>query len=518
MRSIVLAYALNVSHDVALKDWSISSVRLSTSAETSSSWRLIPRFDSYVVIAFLALLSLQLRYVAQVAFSLQASRNLHETATRGLLHAPAGFFDVTPSGRVANRFGKDLRAVDVEVSASIGETVQQLVHGLVVVFMISSASPALLLLAIPIEVVGSLVAFAAGAAVALSKRPGSMSLLDAGWSGLCLSYSGMLTDVLTWLVRNSATLEMAMTSVERVKEYADMPQETLFSLPSDRPPLSWPTAGELEIGALRIRYGPESSYAVQLERSLTIPAGQRVGVVGRTGSGKSTLCASLSRLVNIEAGDVAIDGVRCSRLGVHELRRAVTVVPQDAFLFDGSLRSNLDPLGLYDDHTLRKALESLGASFDSRRDVADAKQDAGLALDFHVASEGGNLSAGKRQLVSLARAVVRRLAVREIGGTGGVLVLDEATSSIDATGDAAVQRALRAEFSGCDADRWTVVVVAHRLRTVLDADRVLVMEEGRVVEDGEPGALLATGSGRFWELCSEAGVLDEGGRAGTSGR
>ncbi|KAI9353058.1 hypothetical protein DFJ73DRAFT_829327 [Zopfochytrium polystomum] len=567
--SILAAYGLGVAHDIALKDWSNASVKAAQTGLTGA----VTRSSVYIWIALSALLSMQARYLAQIFFSLKASQQVHSKAIQRMLRAPMSFFDVTPAGRILNRFGKDLRVIDQEVVGSIGETVQQLVNGATVAFMIASASPLLLIGAIPIaiiyspissrflaatrslkrleavsrspiysafgetlsgimvirafeceklfssslflhidanhsaflslwaanrwlavrvELVGALVALSAGLAVALSKD--SHGNLDAGWSGLILSYSSMFTDVLTWLVRNSATMEMAMTSVDRVQEYANLDVERQES--DARPPSQWPTKGSIEIGQLHIRYSKEGPPAISLQELITITPGERIGIVGRTGAGKSTLGAAFPRFVEFERGDIILDGIPFSRLGVKDLRKAVTMVPQDAFLFAGTLRENLDPLGLYADSTLMAALETLGLS----------GSHAAVSLDLNspISENGTNLSSGQRQLVSLGRAIIRKLDQNAAGPTSdrplsGVLVLDEATSSLDATSDAFAQRSLRLVFSKPHSDSlgaiankaaWTIITIAHRLNTIIDADRVFVIGDGQIVEQGSPKELL----------------------------
>jgi ABC-type multidrug transport system fused ATPase/permease subunit len=224
----------------------------------------------------------------------------------------------------------------------------------------------------------------------------------------------------------------------------------------------------------------------------SLPAGARVGVVGRTGAGKSSLLAALLRTADVQGGCVRVDGVDTAALPLPALRRAITLVPQDAALFAGSVRRNLDALGERGDGEIEGALRAVGLS---------ARLGGGggaLDLDARVAEGGANFSAGERQLLSLARALLRRTRL---------VLLDEATASIDAAGDALVQRAIKEHFKGA-----TVITIAHRLQTVLDSDVIIVVEGGCVAEAGPPAQLMERG-GLFAQLVREGGGAGCGGSA-----
>ncbi|KAJ3096661.1 hypothetical protein HDU96_000689 [Phlyctochytrium bullatum] len=401
-------------------------------------------------------------------------------------------------------------------------------------------------LAVRVEVVGSLVAFSAGAAMAMRIRRAGMpdvagsTGVDPGWFALALNYAGMFTDVLTWLVRNSATLEMSMTSVERLKEYVDLPPEPPRIIRACRPPSNWPSQGAITLQELEIRYAPHLPVAFSTLSSpnspptVTLGPGQRVGVVGRTGSGKTTLGLSVLRLVDPARGLIEIDGINLRDLGLEDIRRRITVIPQEPFLYRGTLRENLDPYGLLLDATMLEILSRLEVLKPDSigRDASGHGFFQGLG---DMVDEGMALSAGQKQMVCVARAICKILSPLQTAGVegrhtsrGGLLVLDEATANLDPRAEKLVMSALqwateatcapgqpfvrgRGDSGSCS---WTLVMISHRLSDVMEFDRILVLsaEEadgvvaGRIVEDGEPRELVRSGKGRFWELWREAGL------------
>jgi ATP-binding cassette, subfamily C (CFTR/MRP), member 4 len=238
-------------------------------------------------------------------------------------------------------------------------------------------------------------------------------------------------------------------------------------------PDDWPARGAVEFRDVCLRYD-ESEPTILQGVSFAVAAGQRVGIVGRTGAGKSSLVAALFRLVAIE-GEVRIDGVSTCMVSLERLRRSLGVIPQDPMLFSDSVRNNLDPLGEHSDDRLWDALEAA--------QLSDAVKAMPQGLETQLSEGGSNLSVGQRQLVCLARAILRQ---------SKVLVLDEATANIDSATDGIIQHAIRTRFRGC-----TVLTIAHRINTIIDSDMVLVLESGRVVEFGAPANLLAKPAGVF---------------------
>jgi len=275
-------------------------------------------------------------------------------------------------------------------------------------------------------------------------------------------------------------------------------------MPESDPPSGWPERGVVKFENYQTRYRPGLDLVLK-GISFEIASGEKVsrtrtrlrsvhshiariqvGIVGRTGAGKSSLTLALFRIIESAGGRIVIDGRDVAHMGLHSLRDRLTIIPQDPVLFSGSLRFNLDPFGVRTDGELWRALEAARLS-----DAARILWPSGL--DHNVSEAGGNLSAGQRQLVCLARALLR--------GTK-VLILDEATAAIDLETDDLIQATIREAFSHC-----TVLTIAHRLNTVMDSDRVLVLDRGRVAELGPPAALAATEGSAFRSMAEEAGLL-----------
>ncbi|KAK7231789.1 ABC transporter [Aureococcus anophagefferens] len=295
---------------------------------------------------------------------------------------------------------------------------------------------------------------------------------------LGLLYAVQLAGSFQWTVRQYALAESFMSSCERLLHYDALPGEDERS--ADAALAAWaPASGTITLEDVRCRYRPGSPDVV-LGVSATLASGSNVGIVGRTGSGKSSLLLSLNRLNLVSGGAVRIDGVDASTLPLAALRRAVALIPQEPFLFQGTRRYNLDPFGLRDDATLAGTLATLGMG--------------GAGLDDRVLENGDNLSAGERQLTCVARAL---LLDRK------VICLDEATASVDADSDAAIQRALRAAPAFRAA---TLIVVAHRIGTIIDSDTILVLDAGRLVEAGSPAELLADDASHFAGLVKASGL------------
>ncbi|TWW64338.1 Multidrug resistance-associated protein 1 ATP-binding cassette sub-family C member 1 [Takifugu flavidus] len=401
-----------------------------------------------------------------------ASRYLHQSMLYDVLRSPMSFFEKTPSGNLVNRFAKEMDTIDSmipsiikmfmgsmftvlkrleSVSRSpiythfnetllgtsvirafgeqdrfIQESDQRVDHNQKAYYPSIVANR---WLAVRLEFVGNLiVSFAALCAVIARQN------LSPGIMGLSISYALQLTASLTWLVRMSSDLETNIVAVERVKEYSETPKE--------------------------------------------------VGIVGRTGAGKSSLTLGLFRIIEAAEGHIFIDGVDIGQLGLHDLRSRITIIPQDPVLFSGSLRMNLDPFDMYSDEEIWTSLEySHLKTFVS-----------GLPNQLnHECSEGGeNLSVGQRQLLCLARALLRKTKV---------LVLDEATAAVDMETDNLIQTTIRSQFEDC-----TVLTIAHRLNTIMDYSRVLVLDKGELIEFASPSNLIAE-RGAFYQMAKDAGLV-----------
>ncbi|XP_076244312.1 putative multidrug resistance-associated protein lethal(2)03659 isoform X2 [Calliopsis andreniformis] len=304
---------------------------------------------------------------------------------------------------------------------------------------------------------------------------GSDSVLG-GKVGLAITQSIGLTGMFQWGMRQSTELENQMTSVERVLEYSKVESEPPFeSTPDKKPKESWPEEGKIEFKSVSMRYDPEEAPVLHRLSFIIYPQ-EKIGIVGRTGAGKSSLISALFRLANLE-GVIEIDGVKTNEIGLHDLRSKISIIPQEPFLFSGTLRKNLDPFDVYNDDVLWQALEEV-----------ELKE---IGLDAHINEGGSNLSVGQRQLVCLARAIVKN---------NPILVLDEATANVDPRTDELIQKTIRTKFAKC-----TVLTIAHRLNTVMDSDRILVMDAGTAVELDAPFILLEQNTGYLKNMVNETG-------------
>ncbi|XP_016701107.1 ABC transporter C family member 8 [Gossypium hirsutum] len=305
-----------------------------------------------------------------------------------------------------------------------------------------------------------------------------------GLVGLSLSYALSLTSTQIFASRWYCNLLNYLISVERIKQFMNIPEEPPAIIEDNRPPSSWPYKGRIELQELKIRYRSNAPLVLK-GITCTFLEGTRVGVVGRTGSGKTTLISALFRLVEPSSGRVLIDGLDICSMGLKDLRMKLSIIPQEPTLFRGSIRTNLDPLGLYSDDEIWKALEKCQLKTTIRA--------LPNKLDSSVSDEGENWSVGQRQLFCLGRVLLKR---------NRILVLDEATASIDSATDAILQRIIREEFSNC-----TVITVAHRVPTVIDSDMVMVLSYGKLLEYDEPSNLMATKSSfsklvaEYWSSC-----------------
>lgn len=355
----------------------------------------------------------------------------------------------------------------------------------------------------------------------------SQELLNRGWNpssgfeGLVIVTVMSFTSSVYWACRFLTQLELDLNSVERISEYEMIPQESHAVVESNKSPAWWPSTASqadfISVENLVIKYAPDLP-AVLHGVSFKVRSGERVGLVGRTGSGKSTLATAFLRFVEPHKGRIIIDGLDISTIGLQDLRSRVTFIPQDCVLFSGTIRENLDPDNEYTDaacldvlhrvHLVDKSTTSTRPPSVLDTSISDptklpspsnppsaensVTKQAIVKLDSVVAPAGGNFSHGQRQLIALARALLRKTSV---------IVMDEATSSIDFETDTKIQEALREEFqSSC------VITVAHRLQTILHYDRVIVMDTGRIVENGTPTDLMADVEGVFHSMCSKAGI------------
>ncbi|KAJ7269434.1 P-loop containing nucleoside triphosphate hydrolase protein [Mycena haematopus] len=514
--------------------------------------------------AFSVLFYIALGYYA----SLQASRSLFLSLLRRLTRAPARFFDVTPIGRILNRFTTDINTIDGALQGSARACLSGILNFVasfsVILVVVPTFAPFALFIAwLYIRLAPSFVrasrdlrrlesislspAFAGFdellrgiahvRAFGMEQRYqdrfyarvdkfqcfdhvywlvsgwlrwrydclGSLvvfaTTLFALWMGvtngaaaIVIVQAGIFAEASRQLVKVAAQLELDFNSVERVIEYLDIPQEAPAIIEKSRPPAYWPSSsGELVVENLVVKYAPDLPPVLR-NLSFTIKPSEKVGVVrpafdswstvGDSTLGKSTLALSLLRMVEPVGGRIVVDGVDISNIGLEDLRTRITIISQDVSLFSGTIRSNLDPLRANTDQECLDVLERCHLT----ALLKHANSSKSSILDISV--NQGSLSAGERQLVALARAILRRT---------NIIIMDEATSQIDTRLDDQIQRTIREELTGA-----IVVTIAHRLKTIMDYDRILVLDDGELLEFGSPKTLLHTAGGAFRDMCRKS--------------
>lgn len=363
-------------------------------------------------------------------------------------------------------------------------------------------------LGVRLELVGTFIIFSACLCAVLEYRTYGGSEIFAGLAGLSISFALNVTQALNWSVRMASDLEANMVSVERINQYCKIPSEASHNLPSDESlRYNWPSDGRIIFKSVKLRY--RSGLPLVLKGlDFQIPPKSKVGVVGRTGAGKSTLMVSLLRIVELCGGSITIDGIDIVKVGLNLLRSKIAVIPQDPILFSGTIRTNLDPFQEYKDERLNEVLQRVGLKSTLKQSNSSSslaslegstkRKTAKIFLSDEVLEGGSNYSVGQRQLIVIARSLLRGAKI---------VIMDEATASVDADTDARIQRVMRTEFRDS-----TCITVAHRINTIMDSDYILVMDEGMASEFDKPGVLLKRG-GLFKDLVDaweqEHNVIDE---------
>jgi len=367
-------------------------------------------------------------------------------------------------------------------------------------------------LAMRADIIGSAVSFLSAALAVAAARN-----IDSGMAGISLSFAVTFNDSALWLLRTYAEVEINMNSVERIQEYIERTEQEPDAHTDHDPPASWPQNGEIEVHDLSIRYAPQLPRVID-QISFNVRAAEKIGIVGRTGAGKSTIIQSFFRFVDPDSGYIKIDGIDICSIGLAPLRRGLTIIPQDPTLFAGTLRSNLDIYNEYSDMEMFESLHRVNLisnkehnklmnggmnrilSVPTTAPNGNGEEDHEntnkfLDLDSEISEGGLNLSQGERQLVCLARALLK---------SPKILMLDEATASIDYESDAKLQKTIRDEFSTS-----TIITIAHRLKTIIDYDRILVLDAGGVKEFDSPYALIQNQDSQFRSMCLDTGEFDE---------
>ncbi|XP_024373624.1 ABC transporter C family member 2 [Physcomitrium patens] len=340
-------------------------------------------------------------------------------------------------------------------------------------------------LGVRLEFLGGLMIWLTGSLAVFGNARARDPAAFAPLMGLLLSYALNITNLMTAVLRLASLAENSFNAVERVGNYIDVQQEAPLVIENHRPPPGWPSAGKVEFKNVVMRYRPNLPPVLH-GVSVEIRPMEKVGVVGRTGAGKSSMFNTLFRVVEPESGQILIDGIDIRTLGLADLRKNLGIIPQAPVLFSGSIRFNLDPFNEHSDADLWESLE--------RAHLKDVVRRNTLGLEAEVSEGGENFSVGQRQLLSLARALLRRAKI---------LVLDEATAAVDVGTDALIQKTIREEFKSC-----TMLIIAHRLNTIIDSDRILVLDAGRVVEMGTPQKLITKEGSMFAGMVRSTGAAN----------
>jgi ABC-type multidrug transport system fused ATPase/permease subunit len=535
---------------------------------TSSKWNL--GLGVYIgVYAALGVSQALLMFAFSVALTVlgtKASKVMLNRAIHRVLRAPMSFFDTTPMGRITNRFSKDVDTMDNNLTDSMRMFFLTMVMILSVFILIIAYYYYFVIALVPLTVMfvfsanyyrssarelkrheavlrsvvfarfseslngqatirafgvekafqqrvdesvdsmdgayfltfanqrwlstrldalGNLLVFTVGILVVTSRFS-----INPSTGGLVLSYILSIVQMIQFTVRQLAEVENNMNSTERIHYYGtQLEEEAPLHLGEVRP--TWPEKGSIEFDNVQMRYR-DGLPLVLKGLTMQVRAGERIGVVGRTGAGKSTIMSTLFRLVELSGGSISIDGVNIATIGLHDLRSRLAIIPQDPTLFRGTIRTNLDPFNQHTDLELWNALRQADLVGESQ---AIDDESGRIHLDTAVEDEGLNFSLGQRQLLALARALIRGAQI---------IVCDEATSSVDFETDQKIQRTIVRGFRG-----KTLLCIAHRLKTIIGYDRILVMDQGNVAELDAPLALYDRGGGIFRGMCDRSGIRRE---------
>ncbi|KAF9112024.1 hypothetical protein BGX27_004109 [Mortierella sp. AM989] len=501
--------------------------------------------------------------ILQVYCGIRSARVLHQEMLHSVLRSPMMFFDTTPMGRILNRFSKDQSTIDEVLPRSFSGYSRTLLQVASVLVVVTMSTPSFIIIILPfsfvylwlqryflatsreirrldsvsrspifahfqetlggistirayrqqnrfingnehrldqnlrafypgiagnrwlafrLETLSSIIIFGS-AFLSVFSLARNISV-DPGLVGLSLTYALSITQTLNWMVRQYTEIESNIVSVERLQEYIQLKPEAPEIIDDHRPPQDWPAQGRVEFIDYETRYRPGLELVLR-GVNCSIRPHEKVGICGRTGAGKSSLTLSLFRIIEAVKGQIFVDGVDISTMGLYDVRSRFSIIPQDPVLFAGTIRFNLDPLGTKSDMELWQALE------DSYLKDYVSTMEGGL--NAMVLESGDNFSVGQRQLICLARALLRKTSL---------LVLDEATAAIDLETDALVQAIIRQKFTHC-----TILTIAHRINTVMDSDRIMVLDQGKVVEFDSPENLLKNDSSIFYSLAKQSGNI-----------
>ncbi|GBG79802.1 hypothetical protein CBR_g30065 [Chara braunii] len=314
----------------------------------------------------------------------------------------------------------------------------------------------------------------------------SKGVLSPVLVGLSLAYGSQLSGLFQWTVRQFTEVENVFVSVERCLEYTDLPQEGGLLIIQRQPEPSWPKQGSIRLENLKVRYHADMEPVLK-GISFLIEGGEKCGIVGRTGAGKSTLMLALFRLVDATEGHIFFDDVNIAEIGLENLRRKISAIPQDPVLFGSTVRFNLDPFSEHSEQELWDALQAV--------QLKDKVMKLQGTLNASMAEFGDNFSVGERQMCCLARAILQK---------SKILIMDEATANVDLETDAQIQTTLRERFVNS-----TVLIIAHRMDTIIDVDKIALLDHGKLEEFGPPEELLDKEEGMFRGMVKRVGAAGE---------
>ncbi|XP_052786998.1 multidrug resistance-associated protein 1-like [Mya arenaria] len=560
--SMTLYQGLNVFSNFWLTFWTEDPVLLNITLAGTSQYE--QTFTYYLVLftvyGILQGILVYISFYVAMTRMARASQRLHESMLHSVLRSPMSFFDTTPVGRIMNRFASDIDIIDNKLPDSFRLWQIMIFSSIATVFVIVISTPIMLAVLVPVSIIyvfflkfylptaramrrtesvrrspiyNHFSETITGASVIRAYRCSDRFVQESrrrvddntkyyyaantgtrwmGWRveflgnllsflaaifaltlndlngaqvGLSITYAVQLVITLNFGVFAISEMEMNVISAERVTEYTSLPSEADWEGSSDnRVSSDWPEKGVIDFRNYSTRYR-EGLDLVLKGLSCHIYGGEKVGIVGRTGAGKSSLALSLFRLIEGAGGSIVIDGINIADLGLHQLRGKLTILPQDPVLFSGSLRVNLDPFSHYDDNAIWQAID--------RAHLKEFVAATGEGLNYDVGEGGQNLSVGQRQLVCLARTLLHKTRV---------LILDEATAAVDMETDQLIQDTIRQHFTEC-----TILTVAHRLNTIMDYDRVMVMDAGAISEFDAPQKLLTATNSVFYGMAKDAGLV-----------
>lgn len=549
--------ASTLSDTVLAINHSLSSV-VSTSGSVSDTFY---RLGVYTALSLSGLIFFVVRMLVFRTASLQVSHSLHDKALWHVMRSPMSWLDTTPTGRIVNRFSQDLQKLDMEIMQSVSGFADSFVNLFISLIVILVFVPEILIILFPLLYIYNKVqrrfretarelqrlsslsrspiyqgldeAIVGASCIRAFRKQGLFQMQNAkrcalnlqlnfnimccnrwlalrlrslgtvpvivvvmgivvesrmNWfgakltgaiAGIVLRYSLQLVDLLQGLLMSLTQTELSLVALERVSAYGHLSQEPALEEDGDKNLGVWPTVGCIEFRNVTMRYRVDLPPVLN-GISFTIPGGTSVGVVGRTGAGKSSLIAALFRLAPLDGGNITIDGVDIGALGLHTMRRRLAIIPQDPVGFTGTLRFNLDPFEEREDEDLWCQLGKV--------QLQDFFRSKAEGLDFHLSAGGENLSVGQRQLVCVARAFLRGCRI---------LILDEATASVDFQNDELIQEVLRHEVT---TNKLTTITIAHRINTIMGSDNVLVMEKGRAAEFGPTAKLASNPKKKFYSF------------------